>query len=1242
MSHSSHTVRNSNNSVARKRVERRLQIAGATRKGSTTSWVFFCILAVLLVITGASTFGIPTPVRSAGSKPVNNEVPTSVFQERRSAPNPSGNITPEGRFDILYDKDGRKYSLRDLKVDTALRFSDRAIRTSSTCNTGYFQLYFEANSGLAGTSTTDIARRSVLCQVFSDIATFLPTPAGTPLANGTHKVNIWVRDIGQIISNPQSSGILGLATAFYSVPSGSTASGIVDNQVWRTINSGTDAYTGLAAPILLQGGQYNSGSGSYYHGMVALNFSNGGINWNTNTSIPAPTGLYDLYTIALHEITHALGFASLIDFNGNSKFGSAQYYARYDLFLQTQAGIKLLTNSGGCSLYNFGWNSSLTASSTLSPNSGTCGGVIPFNGGNDNTNCATALEYFSSNLATQQKVYTYDCFTGPSSLSHFEDACAPTNLGNNSYFVMSNANGAGVTKRYLQQEESRVLCDLGYEVTNSYGSTAVWGSSHSYTGSLCSRMGIAGVNDGINSSGAYTYTGVATTAIPITGILANDYVTPGNVKGFECLEDLYFGGTLSVTSGNSSTTVNYTPPATAQGATVLRYIPINATTGKRGNITYIYVYVTSANCTPNACNMINNGGFETNSNCGQMNEDTPPPSISCWSVISCNPDLYQRNCAAPNYPLDVTIPTPLCNPPADTWNNGQNNNNSFVGMFGQGAQPFEGIQTTLNSPMNPGNTYLLSFWARVTNNNYLWATVNQPTHIEMGGGTTLMAPICPGAGALPPSFSSLGSVVVPNNNQWNYMTIQVTNTQSYPMSVLGLINASYLNQSTAPIYLLIDDVSLSPINSAPVLSLPSSLCPSGSIPDLSQYATPANGVFSGPGVSVSGGIYSFNAATAGLGTHTIIYTGTTGNGCPYTVAANVAVVNSGVDLYMKDTMAPDLPEDFGIEPSVSQLLYISRDIWVRTSQDSTITSANPGPDSMLLADSYYANEHQHQDPTYNGTTPSYVYAKVRNRGCASSTGTEKLRIYWANASTGLPWPGGTGVWNELDCVAGSLVDPCPLPVIGPGEDYVVELPWLTPDPASFGGVDHFCLVARIETQPSFPFGMTSPEGPVLWQNVAGNNNIVWKNITVFAGSGHSPVIVRNTFERATTLTLHFAVPATELKDHFLLHGDIFVDLGDALMRKWRQGGQRPQGFEVVERTTTIKITDPTNAVLGGLLFASGETQIMKVRMQLKQGDKARVGRQFNWDVIQMAPLRENAKPSAVGGERYIFIVPKKR
>lgn len=347
---------------------------------------------------------------------------------------------------------------------------------------------------------------------------------------------------------------------------------------------------------------------------------------------------------------------------------------------------------------------------------------------------------------------------------------------------------------------------------------------------------------------------------------------------------------------------------------------------------------------------------------------------------------------------------------------------------------------------------------------------------------------------------------------------------------------------------------------------------------------------------------------------------------------------AGPDLWMKDTMAPDLPEDFGVEPTVSALLYITRDIWVRDTPDTTISGGtNPGLDTTSPSDRYYTNEHQHQNPTHvDATTPSYIYVKVRNRGCASSVGTERLRIYWTKATaSGSPWPSG---WNEIDCAAGGAIDPCPLSVIAPGQDYVVQIPWVPPDPAAFGFNDHFCLLARIETQPTFPFGMTSPEGTADWQNVATNNNIVSKNIAVLTGgTGKGHVVVRNRLSGQAVLDLRFAVPSAELKNHFLLHGDIFVDLGRELMTRWRRGGQRTRGFKVVGETI-IQITDPADAVLAGLSFSAGEEQVIEVRMQLRRGDNSRPGTSFNWDVIQMQSLARSARPVAVGGMRYNLVV----
>lgn len=333
------------------------------------------------------------------------------------------------------------------------------------------------------------------------------------------------------------------------------------------------------------------------------------------------------------------------------------------------------------------------------------------------------------------------------------------------------------------------------------------------------------------------------------------------------------------------------------------------------------------------------------------------------------------------------------------------------------------------------------------------------------------------------------------------------------------------------------------------------------------------------------------------------------------------------DLWMQDSD----PGDVGLEPNLSSpLLYLSPDIWVRNNQDSlTGTSANPGPDSTAPADRRYSNEHQHQNPLYvNATTPDFVYAKVRNRGAGSSAGTEVLRMYWANASTGLYWPGTTGVWNEL---TGS---PIPLPAIAPMQDYVVELPWIPPNPSANNNNTHVCLLGRIETIPTAPFGMAFPETSVLGDNIKRNNNIVLKNLTIVtAGRGGGRLIVRNTLKRPLTLSLRCSVPEQEMKDNFLLHGDIVIDLGPALMEKLRRGGQKPQGFEVTGKTT-IRITDPERATLGGLRFDALEEQVIQVKLQLKPGQRVRAGLVFNWDIVQLAQLKKNGGPVVIGGERY--------
>lgn len=103
------------------------------------------------------------------------------------------------------------------------------------------------------------------------------------------------------------------------------------------------------------------------------------------------------------------------------------------------------------------------------------------------------------------------------------------------------------------------------------------------------------------------------------------------------------------------------------------------------------------------------------------------------------------------------------------------------------------------------------------------------------------------------------------------------------------------------------------------------------------------------------------------------------------------------DLYIKDQ-----PSDSGVEPNPSSgPFWISDDIWVRSTPDPNFLP-NPFPSGSPTW-----TPQPHENPEYRDTdysTPNYIYVKVHNRGDAPSTGNERLRVYFAKASTGLSWP----------------------------------------------------------------------------------------------------------------------------------------------------------------------------------------------------------------------------------------------
>ncbi|MBC8883697.1 hypothetical protein H9X57_10960 [Flavobacterium piscinae] len=624
-------------------------------------------------------------------------------------------FTPGGVMDNIFDKSGNQYTFNDILINTQSNAESR-VTLLSCANNSIFNLYFEEGSGCEDNSIIEHnLRRQVICNVFEDLSAFLTTSSSALLPTSTTKVNIWVRNIANIPNvSPQA---LGLASGFYNFPASATTGGITDNEIWKTIHNGIDSYTNVVNPLIIAGSGSNS-SGIFFHGYMAFNFD-ASINWNLDTSVFASTTEKDLYTVVLHEITHALGFNSLIDVDGSSKFPvDFNYFSRYDLFLKSNTNVPLLSTNSTINLYNNSFNSTSLSSSILHPNC-TISGNVNTGSTVNTTVCNNAVKYFGAVFTVP--VYTPTCFESGSSLSHFEDELYPScsdAYGNDSYFVMSNANGNGVTKRFLKPEERNALCDLGYTVNTTYGvsGTIINGvdTFYDYGGSTCDGIIVAGINDGItfgaNDFVTYTFLGY-TSMVPninIYNILQNDQ----NATGFEGLEDITGNSTLSVTSGNASTIIEFN--STSVGLHLLRYVPTYG--AQKGNITYIYVYVIPNNheelssCVPlpNPCDLILNGDFEQYSS---IPNNWSNLNLACgwWEDGTSGPDYFHIDSL-----FQLGSPSIPCSDagnqnPTNIASNGHTGFYALKHINSSELNLYETITSKLSFPLEPDTAYQLSF-----------------------------------------------------------------------------------------------------------------------------------------------------------------------------------------------------------------------------------------------------------------------------------------------------------------------------------------------------------------------------------------------------------------------------------------------------------------------------------------------------------------------------------------------------
>ncbi|MGB3343660.1 MAG: S8 family serine peptidase [Aequorivita sp.] len=270
--------------------------------------------------------------------------------------------------------------------------------------------------------------------------------------------------------------------------------------------------------------------------------------------------------------------------------------------------------------------------------------------------------------------------------------------------------------------------------------------------------------------------------------------------------------------------------------------------------------------------------------------------------------------------------------------------------------------------------------------------------------------------------------------------------------------------------------------------------------------------------------------------------------------------------------------DYFVEPDVNtEYPWRSEDIWVRNQNDGLYVDV-------------------HQNPEYDANNPNYVYVRVTNNSCVTSSGNDLLHLYWAKANTSLNWP---DYWDGSISMSGVLmgdqVGTITIPPLAIGETKTLEFAWNVPNPADYIEICatnpwHFCLLARIESTED---PMTFPEGENITTNVLNNNNIAWKNTTVVDIYPNSPtpiaiggtIGVSNPFTSQRTFTLELQPHQGELGKALYEEAEITIALDDVLYNAWNNGGKTKSQAEEI-KPKTLKITG-NSASIGNLSLEAG-------------------------------------------------------
>ncbi len=608
-----------------------------------------------------------------------------------------------------------------------------------TMNCGGFILDFEDELNNTGTGfddqTSGATRRGTACQVFIDLAAVINLGSSSP-------------DI--LIREAEFDGQGPLASASPRIPN--NASGCVGGSLHEHITTAIDP---------------TPGAGVYDAEIRQVDFGSrviGGTTVNVNDDwLIVPINDLDLYSVILHEATHALGFFSLIGPTGASNLASGAY-SLYDEFLVDNgtSSSKLISNL--CAFQ-------ATAADLVTD--------------------AVLYNTPATHNSLPQPAYSPNPYNSGSSLSHFDD------IRSQLPYVMRWSTSGGAD-RQLTQPELDVLCDLGYTL---FGTT-------------CSNQWPIGVDD-TNLAVNVTNPGNQI----CVNVLANDSdpdLDPLSIAS----------GSVLVANGGGSATANgsnicYTPSFGFCGTAVIQYQPYD---GQRaGNVTELWVDVQCLTCPGDACNLVCNGGFEDGiAAIPQSGFSTFTPLATTWPLPPCSSpttgwcgqrdtaDYFIRGTAQANWSLPTNFFSTYATGGQVETHNGTPNDR-YVGMmrtsFNGGN--YEGIFTQTIQPLDGsgGTTYELDFWAFAINNCSFCTPIDGVFEVYLDDVAPLNGSN-PSANAL-----QLGSFTFPQD-QWTHITMpQFTTNTNYEFLVIRAADPAPSSSNT---YLYADDVSLREISAVNV------------------------------------------------------------------------------------------------------------------------------------------------------------------------------------------------------------------------------------------------------------------------------------------------------------------------------------------------------------------------------------------------------------------------------------------